>query len=110
MIESELRIPAAIFVAEIKKIVHGWEITIEPKDFTEHPELYRSVTVTVSSQDNKITRNVSVPLIFTHTPPSHYVVLISNIASMICKETKENDLELCQKINNQFTEYFEKQR
>ena len=107
---SELRIPAAVFVGEVRKIVRGWDIAIEPKDFTEHPERYDSVTIAVSNKDTGISRKTSIPLIYTVSPPTHFTVLISNIAALVCRKTKEDDSALTQKIHNQFTEYFESQK
>ena len=105
---SRFRIPATVFVEEVKKVVHGWDITIMPSDFTKNPELYDTVTITASNQDTGVTRKACLHLKYTLSPPSHYALLVSNIGSLVCRGTKESEIDLCQKIYNQFTVFFDR--
>ena len=106
MHKSEMRIPAAVFVEIVKKAVHGWDITITPADFTKNPELYDTVTITVSNQDMGVTRDAFFHLPYLLSPPSNYTLLINNIATLVCRDTNKKEAEVYQRISNQFTAFF----
>ncbi len=66
----------------------------------------------VSNKNEKITRESKPPSRFADRLPTGYIFLIVNIASLVCRDTQNNEeyeqsSKLEQKILNQLSVYFE---
>ena len=106
---SFFKISTATFLQETKKVVPDWDITIIPSDVMENPEKYNQVKIIVFNQNTGISREGKLHLFPpkpSHPPPHHLTILSTNIASLICRGTQNDDLELCQKICNQISVFF----
>lgn len=102
---SQLTISNSKYLEQVKKILPDWQIEITPNDLMINPDKYNEVKITVKNKENS--EEAILPLKKSHGSPNHFVIVTMNIASLISKITKENDLQLNQKICDHFSTFFE---
>lgn len=102
---SPLTISNSTYLEQVKKILPEWQIEIIPNDLMTNPDKYTKVKITVKNK--KDSEEAILPLKKSHGSLNHFVIVTTNIASLISKITKENDLQLSQKIYDHFSTFFE---
>ena len=108
---SFFKMSTAEFLEHVKKILPEWDITITPHDVMENPSKYDKAEITVCHKKNKIIKKAKFSIrrpLASQPPPYHFGILSVNIASLICKDTQNDDLELLQKISDSFSAFYEK--
>ena len=100
------RISNAVFSKEVQKILPDWDVTITPDDFIPNPEKYDSVKISINNK-NKKTLEATISTMGRRRPPSHFGIIVANIASLACRQTQQDELKLSQRIHDHFSRFFD---